>query len=516
MAANVPDPVEYPGMSAYPKHIASLSRALSHSPAEPVRVPGSFGIGPWSVFAMALIALAFLTAYTDGSILTLEICFPIWALVLALRGNDNLAAPVLGFPIIFLVWMWAGSVTLLPASNLATTLLDPVPAVQWLLYLLGFVGYMGAVLLMGRPHQAPETMLGYRPRWDQRRFFLVLGLAAAVTFLAWFVITLQEGIPLFSANVEEIRVSMPTRHHISYQIEIAGANFLLPLIFAFKWSMKPRKLIRVALWSIALFYFFVLISQGNRGTVLPPLLTILIMRHFLLKPWRLSSLLPASLAALVATGASGYYRSLQFYGGSYATTQTQLGVPPFLQPFIGIYFSIRTPLTTFRDVRNLIPAIVPYQYGGLTFGVFSQLLPGRHPSSDYFFKDVLGHDFTGFGEPASLLGTFYADLGIPGIFIGMAGVGVMASLLYGAMLRHRRLHWLLIYSYILQKLISGIYGSLFEYILELLLPLSWFFILKYFAQATVSPNFTSAVSQYSPALSVEHLHSMRVPRRSSG
>jgi hypothetical protein len=345
---------------------------------------------------------------------------------------------------------------------------------------------MGGVLLLGQPRQSPNIMLGYRPRWDERRFWLLLIVAMTATFIAWLIITLQEGIPLFSPNVEELRASLPTRHHMLFQIQVAGANFLLPLLFAYRWSMRPRKLVSAVLWLLSLVDAFILISGGNRGTIIPPLLTILILRHFLIRPWRLSRVAPVAVCALILTGMSGYYRSLQYFGESFISTQVDLGVPPALQPFVSIYFSIRAPLTTFRDVRTMIPKIVPYQLGGLTFGSVMQLLPGRHPSSDYFFKDVLGHEFTGFGEPASMLGTFYADFGMAGVLICMAGIGVMASWLYGSMLKEVRLHWLLVYAYILQKLISGIYGSLFEYVVEILLPVSWFFTLKYFAQPPVA------------------------------
>jgi hypothetical protein len=467
-------------------HDSASRQWVPHGQVLRGRSAKAFGFVPWFVFGTGVFTLLFLAGYPEATIPTLEVLFPAWAVLLLLLVKDNLAAPILGFPIVYLIWIWLGSITILPPTNLPTTLLDPIPAGQWLIYLLGFVSYMAAVLVLGRPRQSPTVMQGYRPRWDQRRFLLLLGIATAITAFAWLVITVQEGIPFLNADVEEFRVSMPARYHVLFQIEVAGASYILPLLFAYRWSMRPRKLVGAALWGLTILNAFILISQGNRGLILPPLLTILILRHFLIKPWRVLQIVPTSIVVAILMGISGYYRSLRHFGDSFITTQIQLGLPSFIQPFAGFYFSVRTPLTTFRDVMVMIPKIVPYQYGRLTFGCVLQLLPGRHPSSDYFFKDILGHDFAGFGEPASLLGTFYGDFGLPAILVGMIGVGAMASLLYGTMLKEQRLHWLIVYAYILQKLLSGIYGSLFEYIVEILLPLVWFLTLKYFAQSEVS------------------------------
>jgi oligosaccharide repeat unit polymerase len=308
----------------------------------------------------------------------------------------------------------------------------------------------------------------------------MLGIVFTITMAAWAVITIQEGIPIFSPDVASIRVALPDRHHVLYQLEVIGCNFLLPLIFLYKWTARPPKQFKFVLWGASIILLFVLISQGDRGLVLPPLIAILIMRHLLVKPFRLVYVVPFGLAMLLALGVAGYDRSLQLYGNSFIETQISLGVPPALQPYADIYFYIRAPLSTFRDVTQMIPAVDPYQWGRLSFGAITQILPGRHPSSDFFFKNLLNDTFVGFGEPATMLGTFYADFGPLGILFGMGGIGFLTAYLYREAIRTARLHWILIYAYLLQKLIGGMYGSFVEYFLEILLPVSWFLILKYY------------------------------------
>lgn len=42
---------------------------------------------------------------------------------------------------------------------------------------------------------------------------------------------------------------------------------------------------------------------------------------------------------------------------------------------------------------------------------YKRLLPGHHDTSDFYFKNLLGNDFVGQGQPATVLGLFCADFG---------------------------------------------------------------------------------------------------------
>jgi oligosaccharide repeat unit polymerase len=441
-----------------------------------------FSFVPWLVLATALVTLAGLFILPQRADSVLAVLFPVWAVILTFGQRENILSPVCLLPAAYLCWFWFGSLNLLPGTNLPMTLLDPIPARQWVYYLLGFIGYLGAVLCSGKPKASPERILSYRPTWGRGRIYLFLGVVFFVTLAAWLMIAAREGIAAFSANVNELRVEIPERHHMAFQIEVIGAYLLLPLIFAYLWTGRPSRVADVLLWGAAGFLVFMLISQGNRGTILGPTLTILVMRHFLVMPWKVTRAVPIVLLFLLVVGITGYYRSLQQYGENFVEAQIEMGVPPPLQPYADIYFYIRAPISTFRDTTVLVPSVVGYQWGKLSFGAFSQLLPGRHPSSDYFFKDLLRDTFTGFGEPASMLGTLYADFGSVGIFVGMAGIGFLMAQLYRAALVTPRIHWILIYSYYWQKFVNGFYGSFIEYIVEILVPLAWFILLAYYVR----------------------------------
>ena len=229
---------------------------------------------------------------------------------------------------------------------------------------------------------------------------------------------MSEGIPIFKSNVDTFRLEVSGRHHIAFQVLIGFSTLMLPLTFLYIWTAKTARF-RKSLYAFSIFIVFIFVSLGSRGLVLPAALTIFALRHYLRKPWPVKYIAGAGLVLLPLLSVSGYYRSLQHFGPTYALDLIEMGIPLPLQPFTNIYLYVRAPIETFRNVLNVIPAVAPFQHGSLSFGFLLQLLPGRHPSSDYFFKEVLGHAEDGFGEPASLLGTFYADFGGPGIFVGM-------------------------------------------------------------------------------------------------
>jgi oligosaccharide repeat unit polymerase len=318
----------------------------------------------------------------------------------------------------------------------------------------------------------PSTALrNARGNWRELPTLLFLAALAITIFVAWATITLQEGIPILKSNIGQFRLEIPDRHHIAYQLLIGSSNLMLPLSFLYLWTAK-RVRFRIAIYGFSLFIVFIFVSLGSRGHVLPAFLTIFALRHYLKKPWPTRHLLVAGLIILPLLSVTGYYRSLQEYGPAYVADLVDMGIPVKLQPLTNIYLYIRAPIVTFRSALGVIPAIVPYQHGSLTFGVLLQLLPGRHPSSDYFFKSILGHEFVGAGEPASLLGTFYADFGMVGIVLGMFATGLFVKAVYVQMFRGS-LGWLLVYCFLWQKLVGGLYGGLFTYVIEILLPIAW-------------------------------------------
>jgi len=171
------------------------------------------------------------------------------------------------------------------------------------------------------------------------------------------------------------------------------------------------------------------------------------------------------------TSVFGYLRDTALVGDNEAGEW--INIPAPLLSVIYTYLYIRYPVATFRDLTTVIPKSVGFQYGTLTFGPLDTLLPGHHQQSDMFFKQVLGNDFIGAGQPATLLGPLYADGGMLGIVTGMFLFGMIMAAAYRWMLTEPTLFRKLIYAWVIQTGIFSYFSDLFPYIMTLWMPLMW-------------------------------------------
>lgn len=138
-----------------------------------------------------------------------------------------------------------------------------------------------------------------------------------------------------------------------------------------------------------------------------------------------------------------------------------------------LYFYVRNTVTTLRDVMATIPHTVPYQGGYLSFGALASILPGHHVSSDMFFRQILGLNFLGFGQPATLLGPMYGDFGLIGIISEMFAFGMIYARVYSWMSQRRSVLAVLIYAWISQTALFSLFGALLTYAITIVIPLGW-------------------------------------------
>ena len=426
-------------------------------------------VSAWIIAGIGLIVLWFafdLGAHSNLILTGLFLAAGILLLKPALGArNADLFHPACLFPAVYCFWFGLGSLDILPAS-LDFRMFEATPLRMWGYYALGLAGYILAVGFTreGVPGQQEQTSLS--TTWDGRRFALAMGVLTLIGAAAYAYLVHKGGIPILSNDWAESRVETGRENGLVFTVFLCSLWIVIPMLFVFLWAKPRNRFYIVFTYSLAALLGLALFSMGSRGFVFVPVLIVIIIRHYLARRWKFARLALVGIVLFTLIGIAGYLRDY-----SEVTALADMGFPSWVQPLAPSYLYIRAPIATFRDISALISARGNFQYGALFLSPFAVLAPGHHLSSDLFFKKLLGHSFLGFGEPASLLGVFYADFGLVGIFIGMFATGLLARWLYQRVHRGRSLLSVLLFSYYSFVLLFSLFGNLFPYLSMLWIPL---------------------------------------------
>jgi oligosaccharide repeat unit polymerase len=405
------------------------------------------------------------------------------ALGFAMRKLDSrdFFSPLIAFPIAYIFWFTFGTVDFLEDPwHALYGMFDPMPPVMWLYSTVGLAGYIAGVLLIKKgftwfPEQPASALVqnGWRPSPSRAGLYFLVALMLGT----YLVIVGQIGLPVLSATAAETRLDVAALGSVQAVFLCSAWTvmaFLLAGYAARRWSGKAV-MVGVALTSV------LLLSLGGRGNFFIGFLALLIAWNYLKRGIRIQTLGAAVVILFIAMSSYGFVRDLAFGGGDSFGYLDAVGIPAPVQPLVYAFTYIRGGIATFRDVTALIPSEIPYQHGRLTLLPLSSLLPGHHEMTDMYFKKILGHDFVGLGQPATPLGPLYADFGLPGIFAGMFGFGLLAGGLYGRMRRRPTVARVLVYAWVMQVALLGLFASLFPYISTLFVPLFWVAVDRFFS-----------------------------------
>lgn len=390
-------------------------------------------------------------------------------------SRQDLFSPLIAFPLTYLGWFTIGSIDFvrLP-SSVSFGAFDPIPPRVWLYCGIGLVGYLcGARSSMSYSKRPLDRASAFRFTWEIKTFrfaLLVTLLVAAGTYL--FVV-LQTGIVALRRDAGEFVYELEGYHRAMTPFFLASyTSFLFLAAFVFIDAARGGAKARLGAIFVISVILLSLIGFGGRSFFFAPVLTAVILYHYVRKPLRFKTAVAVVLVLFVFLSAFGYVRALTVSSG-FTDELAQAGIPPPAQPLLYCYLYFRFTVATLRDVSEIIPSQVSYQHGTITLMPFLSLLPGHHRMSDFFFKDLLGNDFPGAGLPATVLGPFYADFGPAGIFGGMFGWGLLVTKLYQWMLRDGTAYSALIYAWTTQAGLFGLFGGMFVFLGTLFLPLSW-------------------------------------------
>ena len=430
------------------------------------------------LFLLASVILGFSSTVVLLGIcgLTMAIFLPPAMPWIASRIRDlDLFSPYIAFPIAYILWFTLGSVNFIDAPpDLAFGYFDPIPFWMYGLYACGLAGYFyglyaGRLLPVSR-----ETPSGRE--LDMRKMQRILWITLLGFVVAWVFLALVFGVTLLhpdTANLDRLAHRGPV-----YQIFICLGWTCVMFVPIFAWTRgSTRRYDWSSVVVLPAVVSLLIVSLGaGRSPLVIPFLTLVIARSYFKKQplWKL---------AVVGTVAFGVFSSLGYFRYMMSATSApqvslmeRLGVPAQLAPVVDMSIDVRYSVAALRDLTRTVPASIPFQYGAISFLPLTSFLPGHRDMSDVVFKNMLGHDFEGSGEPATILAPLYVDFGWSGVFVGMSVYGLLLSWTYRRMKSRPTTVRIITYAWWLQNCLFGIFANGFINVYVFLLPIFWSFL----------------------------------------
>jgi oligosaccharide repeat unit polymerase len=378
-------------------------------------------------------------------------------------GRQELFSPLIAFPITYAAWFAVGSLTLDDGQG------------KILLYSgAGLACYVTGALLAGWRSVLRPPRPTFRNEWDRSRFWFVIGTFGVLTVLSYAYVISQVGIIALDPEAAERRADLVKYGPVEAILFTASWTVLI-FIAVYLWTERERPLLRKIGWASVFAVALILLSLGSRGYLFVPLLTAVIARHYLRKKFHVATLLAIGVVVFMALSFYGFKRDSTLSSGKFSLkggNATEMAI----YPLIYAYLYVSQPVWTLQEVTRVIPRTIPYQNGQLTFDALRTLLPGHHEMSDMFFKQILGSDFVGGGQPATLLGPLYGDFGLFGILVGMFIVGIVIARTYSWMVTKPTVLRVVMYSWAMQTVLFSLFGALIPYITTLWIPVFWWFL----------------------------------------
>ena len=374
--------------------------------------------------------------------------------------EKDLFSPLIAFPLLYIVYFGFGSLSIFPNT-------DKIPLQQWTYYLVGIISYFAGILLVStarRGINSHQRVTMYK--WNQTRLWIAIYALVVVGTFFEILRYRQTGIPIFSGDVAALRVQANISGYFTL---LANGSFQLALLLIFanflaRGKLKWSKV--YTLWNIliVMYLFFMLFSSGNRGTWMFPLGALVVIYSYLKKHISMQQAITAVAIGMVFISIIGYHRVVNLYGTGWGKwVENYYDLPQYGRFWWPAYTYVRNGPLKFKEITEIFPQKIDYQYGYHFFSPLTTILPGEQESPDLFIKRALQLEFIGFGVAASMLSSFYIDFGLAGIVVGMFLCGLIAMLLFKWMKSQFTPFRVVIYGLFTAQLIFALYGNIFPH-----------------------------------------------------
>ena len=201
------------------------------------------------------------------------------------------------------------------------------------------------------------------------------------------------------------------------------------------------------------------------------LLTAMAITIFLCRGSRTLAILPFAIMALQYLTYKkmklGVHFSLLVFGVIVLVTASVLRGTLNSEASLGDYFVNFFGVLTYNlnTQFKFFPDRIDYMLGSTFFMSFNLLLPGAGQDFTMWLKEAMGQTFAGGGVTPSIVGEFYINFGMVGVFCGMFIMGGVANFLEEIAQKSFR-HRVFVY-YLIVQLALVVYGGFSTYLLSL-------------------------------------------------
>jgi oligosaccharide repeat unit polymerase len=353
-------------------------------------------------------------------------------------------SPWVAFPLLYALVYGLGALELASWEEV-------IPREDFSLYFLGLLAYFLGVLV-SRPLVRARTDAPAPVAAAGSELLLII-LLFGVTFLVAVMVFAKAGNPLFAPDFENARTRVVIEvGGWAYYLYRTIAVALIILLAAWYRTDAEGRFTVALLIGVAVF---LILSGGYRSHLLVPLVTVVVFRHYFYRPIPPAALLAiagATLGFLVGFGAFRMVGAGEELGAEFGRK---------------LFVEIQNPAFALARIQEYFPWTYDHFNGLYLLRGFLALLPGEQVAIGLILKEMLGLHYAGGGFAPSILGGFYIDFGVRGVFFGMMACGVVLGWAYRRMIASRKFYDTLIYAYLLAYLAFCIRGGVLQEIFPL-------------------------------------------------
>jgi len=289
-------------------------------------------------------------------------------------------------------------------------------------YFVGIGAYFMGLIFMQvlLPWKTSDIPFQLVDTWDRRNMERALLFIFGLGALAVVLFALQAKLPLFAADVINYRfyirqrvVRAGTLLNLSLSMQVV---FIVACLYGIKYREKKGR--KGLVWLMAGLSLASLLVWASRGRVIIPLLTSLLLIHYLKKRMKVGWILSFFAVLFLVFSFAGMRR-------------LQTAKPEFRESVIRRSWSeLHVIPRNFLVLKENFPGRFGFFRGKVLSYPLTTILPGYQPQIAETVKEKLGLGFAGGGFAFSLIGGLYLDFGMASVAAGMFLLGAFLQFLY--------------------------------------------------------------------------------------